>query len=200
MKRFLKTLCLIALMTTGASPAMAQNSHDEIIQKFLEQRKRMMEDIMKAFDDDEFFKDDFFKDDMFESLRQHGLGAFKGFYGGGNNISVEEKMEKDGSITVTITPKNKDINLDIVTGEDRITIKSETKVEEESEQGQAKSKSISMRSFTRTVAIPEGYSAKTPKQDGDSIVISLVPKEGNILKPNKDGRVPVKKRAGEQTI
>lgn len=183
----------------GAS-AFAQDSHDEIIQKFLEQRKKMMEDIMKAFDDDEFFKDDFFQDDLFESLRQHGLGGFKGFQGGGENVKVEERMEKDGSISVVITPQNENTQLDIVTKDDRITIKSEVKVEEESSEGQSKSKSISMRSFTRTVAIPQGYKAKSPKKNGRSIVISLVPDEGNILRPDKDGRVPVKKRAGEETI
>lgn len=195
----MKTVLTLAIALFAAGAA-AQDSHDEIIQKFLEQRKRMMEDIMKAFDDDEFFQDDFFQDDLFESLREHGLGGFRGFQGGGKNVKVEERMEKDGSISVVITPQNEDTKLDIVTKDDRITIKSEVRVEEKNEQGRSRSKSVSVRSFSRTVAIPQGYRAKAPKKEGKSIVISLVPKEGNILKPDKDGRVPIKRKEGEEVI
>ena len=178
----------------------AQNSHDEIIQRFLDQHKKMMKDIMKAFDDDEFFNDDFFKDDMFESLKRHGLGAYKGFTCSGDNIKVEERMEKDGTISVVITPQNKNTNLDIESTDNMITIKSKVKVEEENTQGQSKSKSISMQSFSRSVGIPQGYKASAPKKDGKSIVISLVPESKNVLSPRKDGRVPIKKAPGEQTI
>ena len=51
-------LCIFIALTPIT---YAQNSHDEIIQRFLDQHKKMMKDIMKAFDDDEFFNDDFFK-------------------------------------------------------------------------------------------------------------------------------------------
>lgn len=195
-----KLLALITTLLFTATPAFAQNSHDEIIQKFLEQRKRMMEDIMKAFEDDEFFKDDFFQNDFFDSLKKHGLGGFKGFQGGGNNVSVEERMESDGTISVIITPKDENTQLDIVTGEDRITIKSETKVKEENVQGQSSFNSMSTRSFTKSIAIPQGYSAKSPEKVGKSIKISLVPNEGNILKPDKDGRVPIKRGEDEEVI
>ncbi|MEX1100242.1 MAG: hypothetical protein WEB87_07440, partial [Bacteriovoracaceae bacterium] len=141
MKAFLIFLVSAFIMNAMTSAAFAQNTHDEIIQRFLEQRKSMMEDIMKAFDDDEFFKDDFFQDDLFESLRQHGLGGFKGFSGIGNNISVEERMEKDGSISVIITPKDKNTDLNIETTDDKITIKSQVRVEDEIA-GQAKSISM----------------------------------------------------------
>src|SRR5690554_3985354 len=161
----MKKLIAILMMLIGTQ-ALAQDSHNEIIQRFLEQRKRMMEDIMKAFDDDEFFKDDFFDNDIFESLRREGLSAFQGFQGGGKNVSVEERMEKDGSISVVITPQSEDIQLDIETKEDRIVIKSEMRVEEESVQGQGRSKSISTRSFSQTVAIPQGYEAKKPAKEG----------------------------------
>ena len=195
MKKILSLLLILFSLQ-----AFGQNTHDEIIQNFLEQRKRMMEDIMKAFDDDEFFQDDFFQDDMFKALRQHGLGGFKGFNGVGDNIRVEEKMQKDGTISVVITPQNEKTDLNIETTDDRITIKSQMKVEEENVQGKARSKSISMQSFSRSIAIPEGYVAKTPKKEGKSIVISLVPQEGNILKPDEDGRVPIKAAPGEAEV
>lgn len=198
--KIVKYAMALLILGVGLNSAWAQNSHDEIIHKFLEQRKNMMEDIMKAFDDDEFFKDDFFDDEMMDALKQFGLGGFKGFQGRGNNISVQERMEKDGSISVVITPKQKDAKLDIVTKENSIVIKSEVKVEEENVQGQSRSKTISTRSFSQSVAIPQGYKAQNPKKEGESIVISLVPNKKNILKPDNKGRMPIQKAPGEETI
>lgn len=193
---------LAFIMLFGSTMATAQNDYNTIIEQFLEQRKEMMEEIMKAFDDDSFFQDEFFDDDVFEQLRQHGLGGFKGYQGAGNNISIQEKMNEDGTISVIITPKNKETNLDIETKQDRITIKSEVEVKEERKdaKGNVLGTSTSMQSFSRVVSIPQGYKAKSPTKKGESIVISLVPNDGNILKPDENGRVPIKKRPGEKTI
>ncbi|MCO4755781.1 MAG: Hsp20 family protein, partial [Bacteriovoracaceae bacterium] len=190
-------LVLALFISLTSLNVMAQNSHDEIIQRFLKEREKMMKDIMKAFDDDEFFQDDFFKDDMFEALKKHGLGGFKGFSGAGDNIEVEEKMESDGTISVIITPKTKDSELNIETTENVISIKSEVKVKEESTQGGSSSQSISVRSFNRSIAIPQGFKAQAPKKQGDSIVITLVPVKKDVFQPRKDGKVPVKKAPGE---
>ena len=94
---------------------------------FIEQRKKMIEGIMKAFDDDEFFKGDAdaFDDKMFDQIRKQGFRGFQGFNSSGNNVKVEEKIEEDGSISVIITPKSKNIKLDIQTTNDQIVIKSE---------------------------------------------------------------------------
>lgn len=192
-----KLIFLIPLLLAGQSFGQ---SHDEILQRFLEQRKRMMEEIMKAFDDDKFFQDDFFTDDLIEDFRNQGLGGFKGFKGAGEHISVEEKMQKDGSIDVVITPKNKDTKLDIETKDDSITIKSEVRIEEKSAGNGQRSNFSSIRSFSQTVSIPHGYKAQTPEKKGESIIISLVPDDDNILKPDENGRTPVKKAPGQQTI
>lgn len=168
-------------------PVCAEPSHNEIIEKFLNQRKKMMESLMKAFDDDDFFKEDFFSDkDLFDSFK------FKGFQGQGDNVKIEEVMEKDGTISLFITPLNKDTNLDINTDAQSITIKSSTKKEE--------GNSMSQSSFSKMISIPEGYTATPPTKDGDRIKIGLVPSKKNPLKPNKDGRIPIPKMKGEKTI
>ena len=179
----------------------AQNTHDELIQKFIQQRRQMMEEMMKAFDDDDFFKDDDFGDDqMFQQLKKHGIGGFATFKSSGNNVAVEEKVKEDGSIDVVITPKSENINLDIQTKDNRITIKSETKVSEENESESGTSQVYSSSSYSSSVRIPDGYHAENPKQVDKSIVITLIPDKGNKLIKDSNGRVPIKKKDGEKVI
>lgn len=179
----------------------AQKTHDEIIQDFIKQRQKMMEDMMKAFDDDDFFKDDDFGgDQIFQQLKKHGIGGFGGFKTQGQNVSIEEKVKEDGTIDVIITPKSDDINLDIQTENNRITIKSEMRVEEENDSNGNISKSFQSSSFSRSVSIPTGYIAQNPKQVKNSIVISLVPKESNKLIKDKNKREPIKRKKGEKVI
>lgn len=189
-------LVLSMLFTTNL---FAQDA-DEVIQKFLEQRKQMMEEIMKAFDDDDFFKGDAFDDKMFDQLRKHGLGGFHGFNSIGHNVKVEEKVEKDGSISVIITPQNKNMKVDIKTTKDQIVITSEMIMDQKNKSDQGTSRQYSNSSSSQTIRIPFGYEAKTPTTKGQSIVISLVPKDKSNFKPNSKGRIPVQKRTGEETI
>ena len=190
---------LFIFLLASISFAFAQDA-DTVIQQFLEQRKKMMEEIMKAFDDDDFFKGDAIDDKMFDQLRKHGLGGFHGFSSTGNNVKVEERAEKDGSISIVITPKNKDMKLDIKTTKEQIVIHSEMmeKVENESKQG--KSQSYSRSSFSQTIPIPTGFEAQKPKQEGESIVIALVPTEKSNFKPDSKGRMPIQKGYEEETI
>lgn len=189
------------LITFSSFSLMAQDSHDQLIQKFIEQRREMMEQMMKAFDDDDFFNDeDFGGDKVFDQLKKHGIGGFGTFKTTGNNVAVEEKMNDDGSIDVIITPKTENINLDIQTKENSITIKSETRVEEKNEDQMGSSQVFSSSSFSSSVRIPDGYTAQNPKQVDKSIVITLVPDKENKLLKDKDGRVPLKKRKGDKVI
>ena len=173
---------------------------DRVVQQFLEQRKRMMEEIMKAFDDDDFFRDSGFNDKVFDQIRKHGFRGFEGFNSSGNNVSVQERMEKDGSISVIITPKNKNIKLDIQTTKDKIVIKSEMMEKIENKNSQGASMNYSKSSYSQTIAIPSGFTAKNPTQKDKSIVISLVPKDKGYFKPDSKGRVPVQKKDDEETI
>lgn len=188
---------LIFIFSTAV---LAQDSHDEIIQRFLEQRKKMMEEMMRAFGDDGFFSDDFDDNKVFEALKNNGVGGFGQFKSMGQNVTVEEKMQNDGSIDVIITPKSENVDLNIETKDNRIVIKSETRVEENNDSQGGNSKVFSSSSFSRSVSIPDGYKAQTPKQKDNSIIITLKPSSENLLQKSKDGKTPLKRRKGEKVI
>lgn len=182
--------------------AQQADDADKIVQQFLEQRKKMMEEIMKAFDDDDFFKseNDAFDDKMFDQIRKHGFRGFQGFSSNGNNVKVEERVEKDGSISVIITPKNEKIKLDIKTTKGQILIKSEMMSDVENKNEQGSSRSYSKSSYSQTIQIPNGFEAQSPKAKDKSIIITLIPKAEGKFKPDSKGRVPVQKGYGEDTI
>lgn len=187
----MKNLILFLLIVSQSSYAQTR---DELIQEYMKERSKMMQEIMKMFKDDSLMSDDFFGEDMHPFDNIERLKKLRG-----DNVAIEEKNEKDGSISITITPKNKDINLDISTENNRITIKTETKVKETVDEEGNTFSSMSSSTSTRSIAIPDGFQAMPPKQVGDGIVISLKPTSKEIKKVYKD-RVPVKKRAGEMTI
>lgn len=182
--------------------AQQPDDADRVVQQFLEQRKKMMEEIMKAFDDDDFFKrgNDAFDDKMFDQIRKHGFRGFQGFNSTGNNVKVEEKMEKNGSISVIITPKNEKIKLDIKTTKDQIVIKSQMMSDIENKNSQGSTRSYSQSSYSQTIRIPRGFEAQNPKAKDKSIIITLIPKAKGKFKPDSKGRVPVQKGYGEETI
>lgn len=183
---------------------MAQ-TREEIIEEFRRERAKMLEEIQKMFDEDLSgmgMGKGFFDDSEFDSLFQG-----RSFSAGGNNVKVEQEYEPDGTIGITITPQSKNVNLDIQTTDNMITIKSETKIEQVDETGQGTSKSFSSSSYSRSISIPSGYKAKPPKQEGESIKIVLAPQKKikSVLRPapqkkRKDGKVPVGKRPGEDTL
>lgn len=198
----MKKRIFMILVIASSLNAWAQKSHDEILQDFLKQRRAMMEQMMKAFDDDAFFNDDFDDDKLFDALQKHGIGGFKGFNSSGKNVKVEENVKKDGSIDVLITPLKKNVKLDIQTTSHSIIVKSEMHEEIKNESQSGISKSISRRSFSQSVSIPNGYTAQSPVQEGDSIKISLLPMKNSKDKVFKsiDNKVPVGKQKGEDTI
>lgn len=190
---------LFVLILLFSATVFSQDA-DEVIQQFLEQRKQMMEQIMKAFDDDDFFKGDAFDDQMFDQIRKHGLGGFHGFNSTGHNVKVEEKVEKDGTISVIITPQNKNLKVDIKTTEDQIVITSEMMEKVENQNKQGSMQSYSKSSSSQSVRIPNGYIAQTPKAKNQSVVITLVPKDKSKFKPDSKGRIPIQKKQGDETI
>ena len=190
--------------------AFAQKSHDEILQQFLKQRKQMMEEIMKSFDDDSFFKDfdktfgDELDDDFFKQLKKRGFGGIRGFEHSGDSISIEEKVGDDGTISIIIKPKNKDMKLDIQTTDDQIIINAETMVKEENQSQQGSSQSFYKSSVTRSVGIPQGYQALPAEPLEGGLKIRLVQKDKNYFKKHNkqkpNSKKPVGKRPGEETI
>lgn len=193
------------LMTCIFSLSLFAQTREELIEEFRRERAKMMNEIMKMFQDDFSGSDTFFDD-----MDMDSLFSDRSFMGGGQNVSVEQKYEKDGSISILITPKNENVSLDIQTTESMITIKSETKVEQVDDENGNTTKSYSMSSFSKSISIPSGYTAQKPVAAGKSLKIVLMPKSGmkNIITPKnsqkiapkKQEKVPVGKRPGEETL
>ena len=181
---------LIFFLLSLSSLAFGQ-TQDQVNERIREIRSRMMEEMNKMFDDDSFMSDDFFGSNMhpFDNINRLKRS-------GGQNVTIEEKNEKDGSISVLITPQNKNVSLDISTENNLITIKTETKIEETHEESGNTSRSMSASRSQRSIQIPRGFRALSPKQEGKSIKITLTPEKHK----KKNDKVPVKKRAGEITI
>jgi HSP20 family molecular chaperone IbpA len=192
------------ILLFNSSFSYAQKSHDELIQEFLNQRKNMMEEVMKAFDDDSFFEDDFDNKNLFDQIRKQGFKDFNGFNKTGKNIKVEEKIERDGTILILITPANDNVKLDIETTETLIKIKSETMEKLENKKNGNVSSSSSRSSYTQSISIPRGFKAQAPSQKGKTIKIALIPNKANAKifypKVRKNDKKPIGKRAGEGTI
>lgn len=187
----MKYLIFVLLIFSHLSHAQTR---EELIQEYMKERTKMMSEIMKMFKESSFATDDFFKDDMHPFDNIERLKKMRG-----DNVTIEEKNEKDGSISVTITPKDKSTQLDISTDNNRITIKTETKVKETVDEEGNSFTSMSSSSSTRSISIPDGFQAMAPKQVGSGILITLSPTSKKLRKVYKD-KVPVKKRAGEITI
>lgn len=178
---------------------------DTRIEKMLEARQGLMKRLFEAFgeNEDKFFNDmdkDF--ESMIKKIRKEGFKNFGGHTFGmnGSNVAIKQVQEEDGTISVFIKPKDKNVKLNIETTQRSIEVKSEMKVEK-TEQGQGGSfKSFSSSSFSKTVTIPYGYSAKPPVETKEGVKISLVPDNKKLKRQSNRGRKPIRKRKGESTI
>ena len=185
---------LILLFTLVLSLNVYSQTREELIEEFKRERAKMMKEIQKMFQDDFSGGDSFFDDSDLDSLFDQ-----RSFSGGSSNVKVEQKYEEDGSISILITPQNENVSLDISTKNNMITIKSEMTIEQKGK----RSKGISSSSFSKSVSIPSGYKAQNPTQVGKSIKIALIPqaKIKKLMVPKKkEGKIPVGKMPGEETI
>jgi hypothetical protein len=168
-------------------------TRDETLKQFMQERKIMMQQMMQLLQDD--FDNDFFSD---EADPFFGGSSFKGK---GKSIELEEKYEDDGSISIIITPKKENMNLDITTDNNMIVIKSEVTKGNKGSQ-------FSSSKFSQSISTPNGYTAHSPVAHGKGVKISLVP-SGKVKKMMKKkmkkqssaaDKVPVGKQPGEETI
>lgn len=198
----MKLNLLIVLLLVGSTFAGAQ-TREELLEEYRKERNKMMSEILKIFNQDmnSMMDDDFFSDDVDSFFDK------RSFTGGSSEVVIEQKYEEDGSIAIVIIPQNKHVQLDISTDNNMITVKSETKVIEENEEDSSRFKSFSSSSMSRSISIPQGYTAKQPVAHGKGIKISLIPsKDLQKLKQKKkplkkdDGKMPIQKQPGEQTI
>lgn len=120
-------------------------TRQEMIEQFKKDRAQMLNTISEIFGDDAFVQQEVFG----KKLEQ--------------DVSITEKSNADGTVTIVILPKSKDVSLDIKTDEDNISIS-------------WKSKKTS-RSGSQSLRIPRGYKALSPTQDKKSILIQIVSKK-----------------------
>jgi HSP20 family molecular chaperone IbpA len=198
----MKFILIISLLFV--STICQAQTREEILEEFRKERQEMMSEILEIFQSDSmgeaFFDDDMNPFDNIKKLRDR------------SNVTVEEKHEDNGSISVLITPKSDQIELDIQTKHNMITIKSETKIEEESLSGGSSFKNVSSSSYSQSISIPQGYIAESPVTDGRGLKIVLRPaglkklnapvKVEASIKNQESGMklVPIGKIPGEEVI
>jgi HSP20 family molecular chaperone IbpA len=205
----MKLYLLVSIILT-ANLCHAQ-TREEILEEFRKERQEMMSEILGMFQSDSF-GDSFFGDDEanpFDNIKKLRNRS---------NVTVEERHEDNGNISVLITPKSDKIELDIQTKNNMITIKSETKIEEESSSGGNSFKNISSSSFSQSISIPQGYIAESPIASGKGLQITLRPRGSRSeramnekpkddepvstvgVKKRKIKLVPIGKTPGEEVI
>lgn len=163
----MKSLILLALFTTSV---FAQKDQNSIIRDFLRQRQQMIKEMEKAFDSD-----------VFGNSMDDSINESMSFGNNNDAVKVERISNEDGTIDLKIIPKSKDINFDIETKNNMVTIKGKSKVEEEKvdEKGNKSTRQFES-SFQKSYSIPFGYDAKPATQVGKAVVIKLVPKNKNF--------------------
>jgi len=204
----MKLSLLILGLSLNLSFCFAQKNHDEILRDILKQRQQMIEEMMKAFDDDFFKADDSFFD-------QNMFGQIFEFQSGNEGVKVERLVLEDGSIELHITPKNKNVSFEIETKDKQVIIKGKTIVKEENKDNKGRSTSTFSSTFQKSYSIPYGYKAQNPVKRGDTIVLKMIPINPNFRKkmytpkrrgikpqrPKRDPRYrPLKPAPGDITI
>lgn len=194
-------VCCLFFVALFSLNTLAQ-TREEILEDFRRQRQEMMKQMIQLFQDD--FDSDLFQHDI------DPFGKQKKFMGSSQSVKIEEKYNDDGSIEIVITPKDKNIALDIKTENNRITIKSEKRVETKNDQNGNTFSSFSSSSSTQSIGVPEGYKATGPVvvDKGlkftltpiDKVVKTLKPKRKLIKTKPRVDRVPIGKRPGEDTL
>jgi HSP20 family molecular chaperone IbpA len=192
---FVVTLFIFSAVAYAQSDDQFQSDREKMMAEFMKSRKRMMDTMLDAFGEDEFFKegmeDDFFKSilgDRFKKL-DSGFGNQKSL------ISINQVRNKDGSIEVFIKPKDESVQLDIETKDEAIVVKGKHMEKIENKNNGHVSTSMSQSSFSNSIRIPFGYKAGEPEAIKDQIKIVLSPN-----RVNPAGKVPVGKRNGENTL
>lgn len=183
----MKTILLITT-TIFSLNLFAQKDHDQILRDFLEQRRKMMEQMMKHFDDDFFKMDDDIKD--FGKLPGNKVMEFSS---NDQAVKVERKQNADGSIELHITPKDKNVEFEINTDKDMVTIKGKSTFAQKDESKKGMTSSTIQSSFQQSYGIPSGYKALDPVQQDETIILKLVPKDSSTqIKNFKPGANPTK--------
>lgn len=176
---------IVSLLLLGCPIINFSQDHDQLTKQqiwdqFRQDRRAVMQQVLKLFNDD-FEDDDFYKGDQ--------------------SVEVLEELQDNGDIHIKIIPKSKNIQLDIQSSGNSITIKSDTKVEEETKKGNSRFQSFSSHSFQRSIGIPSGYKIASSKQiDKGWLFVLVADQKFKKTLPKKSRRIPVDKKDGEEII
>ena len=156
----MKVLFLLFLLSNSFLYAQEDLTQQEkILKEFMESRKAMMDKMLDAFG-----QDDFFDDDMDDSFFKSILGdRFKNFQSS-KMVTVESLKNTDGTIDVFIRPIDQSVKLDIETKTSSIIVKAKQIEKIENENSGTRTFRSSNQSMTQTVPIPYGYTAIAPKE------------------------------------
>ena len=180
---------LILILTLFSLYAFADDSREEMIKDFLRQRERIMQDMMDSFDNDDFFNgstgfDDSIIDKFDKSFFRNNSLA--------KEVLIDQKKMPNGDIVVKITPKKKNIKLDIKTDENEITVISKKLIEQKDEGQDSHSFMKSSSTSTQSIGVPFNYEITGPVKEGESIIYTM--------KKKMSGKAPVKKSKWDKTI
>jgi HSP20 family molecular chaperone IbpA len=186
-------LLVFSLLTFFSINVYSQGQAQDMMDRFMEHRRRMMEEMEKMFEDD-FFKDDFFS----------GPDAIIGDMGmkSRSNIEITEEHKENGDYIVYVKPLDKNIKLDIKTEKNLITISGE-QVSDQEITGETSSRSFMKSSFSRSIMVPQGYTVTGPTQEGERIKFVMKPEMAGAKsqgKRRKNKRIPILKDKDDQTI
>lgn len=162
--------------------SFANEDRRQMIEDFLKQRDKIMKGMVDSFGDDSFFSgQSMFSDDLLEKFDKNLFGQSKF----ATQVTISQVRQENGDIMVSITPKSKNIKLDIQTTDDLLTVTSKTLMEQEDESDRGKAVIKSMSSSSQSIAIPTGYKLSSPKAQGDSVVYIMSKEAGDTksLKP-----------------
>lgn len=169
-----KLILLFVLITS----AHAKDERYRMIEEFMKQRNKMMNDLMN---DDSFFSGQgMFNDDLMDKFDNNSFGSNRF----ASNVTITQTKKDNGDIKVVITPKSKNIKLDIQTTDQLLTVTSKTLIEQEDDSDRGKSVIKSVSSLSQSIGIPFGYELGAPKTEGDSVVY--------IMTKTKGGKKPLK--------
>ena len=167
---------LVLFLTLLNLYAFADDSREEMIKDFLKQREKIMQDMMDSFDNDDFFKGTTGFDDSI-------INKFdKSFFRNNSlakDVAIDQKKMPNGDIVVKITPKKKNIKLDIQTDENKITVTSKRLIEQKDEQQDTRSFMKSSSTSTQSIGVPFDYKITGPVKEGESIIYTMKKKNAD---------------------
>ena len=196
LKHFVFNFLLIFSFALHVNSLFAQsNSQDDMMKEFIKSRQRMMNEMIKAFDE-ESFTSDYMSEDFLKDIL--GYKFNENFGESESMVGIKQVQKTDGSVDLFLKPRDQSVSMDIDTQESVIIIKAVQKSEVKNESKKQVTRKISRGEYSQSITIPFGFTASSPKVVDGRVKITLTPNKKN--KPDLIDRKPITKRKGEGVI